>query len=110
LTRHYTTARFSGSTLSFWIYSDADLPADGSPLVQMTDTSGESSPTIRLIGSALTVPARQWTRVELPFTTFTNLFKSTSDAAFDPARLASITILQGSTRRGRARCSSMTSG
>ena len=95
LTRHYTTARFSGSTLSFWIYSDAELPADGSPLVQVADTSGESSPTIRLIGSALTVPAKQWLRVSLPFTTFTNLLRSTGDAAFDPDRLASITILQG---------------
>ena len=95
LTRHYTTARFSGSTLSFWIYSDTDLPAEGSPLVQVTDTSGESSPTTRLIGSALTVPAKQWVRISLRFTIFTNLFKSTSDAAFDPDRLASITILQG---------------
>ena len=95
LTRHYTTASLSGNTLSFWAYTDTELPAEGSPLVRMTDTSGESTPTIRLVGALNGLPARKWVRVRLPLTSFVGLYQQTSDPAFDPARLASITIVQG---------------
>ena len=95
LTKHYTTAKPSGRALSFWLYSDADLHVDASPLVQVTDERGLGSPTIRLLGELDRLPARRWVRVTLPFDSFQSLFGSTSDARFDPARLAAVTLIQG---------------
>jgi hypothetical protein len=95
LNRHYTTARLSGTGLSFWFYAESEIPRDASPLVQVTDATGEGSPTIRVIGAADSLPAKRWTRVYLPFTAFTSQVRSTSDRQFDPTQLAGITILQG---------------
>ena len=41
------------------------------------------------------MPARKWTRVTLPFSTFVGLFGSTRDVEFDPAHLSTITFVQG---------------
>ncbi len=95
LNKHYTTAALSGSGVAFWFYPETELARDASPLVQVTDATGQGSPTIRLIGANDRLPAKQWTRVYLPFSSFTSQFGSTSDERFDPARLARITILQG---------------
>ncbi len=95
LTRNYTTASLSGNTLSFWAFADAELHGEASPLIQVTDAAGEASATIRLLGSLDALPARKWTRVRLPFNTFAGLYQSTRDVTFDPARLVSITLVQG---------------
>jgi len=95
LTRHYTTARFTGTGLSLWVLADTDIPAGASPLVQVVDASGEASPTIPLAGKAGAIRGGRWERLRLPFDGFTSLYGSTRDVTFDPARLVSITILQG---------------
>ena len=95
LTRYYANIKPAGSMLSFSAYADAPLTHDASPLIQVTDERGVGSPTIRIVAKGATLPARQWVRVRLPFSTFTGLFKGTSDTEFDPARLASIAFIQG---------------
>ena len=59
------------------------------------DRDGHGSPSIRLIESIDQVPAKQWTRIDLPFNSFKDVFQSTSDLAFDGHKLNSIQILQG---------------
>src|SRR3954463_5138536 len=95
LTRHYTTASLSGDTLSFSVWSDSDIPAAASPLIQVTDASGVGSPTIRLFGTLDRLPAKRWIRVLLPFSSFIGLYQQTGETTFDPAPLASLTIVQG---------------
>ena len=95
LKHHYSNFDLSGDTLSFWAYSDTALSADAAPRIYVTDTKGEGSPSIGLLGERQELPARKWTRLTLPFTAFAGLFNSTSDVAFDPAHLAAITLVQG---------------
>jgi hypothetical protein len=95
LRKHWGGLDYSGDSLTFWAYADEEIPADASPLVYVVDQKGEGSPTIRLLGDRTSLPARTWTRIRLPFSSFVGLFESTRDVSFDPQRLASITILQG---------------
>jgi exo beta-1,2-glucooligosaccharide sophorohydrolase (non-reducing end) len=95
LKKHYGVVDLSGRALSFYAYSETAIPADASPLVFVTDQRGEQSPSIPLLGTLEVLPAQKWTRVRLPFDSFVGLFNSTTDARFDPAHLASLTILQG---------------
>ncbi len=95
LTRYYASLKPAGRMLSFSVYADAPLTHDASPLLQVTDERGVGSPTIRIVEKGATLPAQQWIRIRLPFSTFTGLFNGTSDVEFDPARLASIAFIQG---------------
>jgi hypothetical protein len=95
LKRHYGGVDLAGDTLSFWAYSDGRLSADAAPRIYVTDGAGEGSPSIGLLGKLEALPARKWTRVTLPFSTFVGLFGSTRDVEFDPARLNTITFVQG---------------
>ncbi|MGH9338990.1 MAG: glucoamylase family protein, partial [Acidobacteriota bacterium] len=95
LRKHYRNVDFSGSALSFWCYSDTDLPADESPLVHLNDVDGEGTPSVRLIGSLDKLPAHRWLRVRLPFDSFVGLFNATRDTHFDSRRLSKISIVQG---------------
>ncbi len=95
LRKHYRNVDFSGSTLSFWCYSETELPADQSPLVHLNDASGEGTPSIRLIGSMDRLPAKRWVRVRLPFDSFVGIVRPTRETRFDPRRLARISIVQG---------------
>jgi hypothetical protein len=91
----YGSARFSGSALSLWCYSDTGLTADESPRVSLRDDNGEGTPSIQLLGSLEKLPARTWTLVRLPFDSFVGIARDTRDVRFDPSRLATITIVQG---------------
>jgi len=95
LKHYYGNTDLAGDTLSFWAYSDAPLAADAAPRIYVTDSKGEGSPSIGLLGKLEALPARKWTRVTLPFATFVGIFGSTSDAEFDPAHLNTITFVQG---------------
>jgi hypothetical protein len=95
LTRHYGRPPLTGNTLSFWCYSETDLTPDTSPLIYVTDTAGVGSPSIRLIGSLKTLPARKWVRVRMPLSSFVGSVQSTGDAQSDPRPLSSLTIVQG---------------
>jgi exo beta-1,2-glucooligosaccharide sophorohydrolase (non-reducing end) len=91
----YGSVEFSGSGLSFWCYSETEISADASPLVQLADAAGENTPTIRLIGSLEKLPARRWIRVRLPFDSFVGLFNPTREPKFDARRVAKISLVQG---------------
>lgn len=91
----YRRVSFSGRLLSFWCYSDADLPSAESPLIYLRDANGEGTPSIRLIGSLEKIPAKKWTLVKLPFNSFFGIAKSTGDIRFDGNHAVSITIVQG---------------
>ncbi len=95
LRKHWGGLDYSGDSLTFWAYADEEIPADASPLIYVVDQKGEGSPTIRLLGDRPSLPARTWTRIRLPFSSFASTVQSTGDVRFDPQRLASITILQG---------------
>ena len=95
LEKFYRRVDFSGSELSFWCYSETELRADQSPLIYLSDASGEGTPAIRLLGSLEKLPARQWVRIRLPFSSFAGLYRSTREVNFDPRRLARIAIMQG---------------
>jgi hypothetical protein len=95
LKHHYSNFELSGDTLSFWAYTDAPLAADAAPRIYVTDTKGEGSPSIGLLGALQELPARKWTRVALPFASFVGLFNNTSDVVFDPAHPGTITFVQG---------------
>lgn len=91
----YGSAGFSGNTLFFWCYSDTGLSADDSPRIFLRDTNGESSPSIRLLGTLNKLPAQQWVRVALPFDSFVGSVRETSERHFDPNHLASLAIVEG---------------
>jgi exo beta-1,2-glucooligosaccharide sophorohydrolase (non-reducing end) len=95
LRKHWGGLDFSGATLSFWLYSETDLPADAAPLIYLADAKGEGTPSIRLTGSLDKLPARKWVRARLPFASFVGNVKPTNDPRFDPRRVQTITILQG---------------
>jgi exo beta-1,2-glucooligosaccharide sophorohydrolase (non-reducing end) len=95
LRRPYGGVDLSGDTLSFWAYSSGRLSADAAPRIYVTDGKGEGSPSVGLLGKLDALPARTWTRVTLPFSTFVGLFGSTRDVEFDPAHLSTITFVQG---------------
>ncbi len=95
LKKHYGSLDFSGRMLSFWCYSETDLPADESPRIYLSDGSGEGTPAIRLLDSLERLPAHKWVQVRLPFDSFVGLFRSTAEPHFDPSRVAKITFVQG---------------
>lgn len=95
LRKHYRNVDFSGSTLSFWCYSETDLTAHDSPLIYLNDVNGEGTASIRFIGALKKLPAQKWIRVSLPFSSLVGLVKSTGEPRFDARRLAKITIVQG---------------
>ena len=95
LKKQYGAPDLTGDTLSFWCYAESALPADASPLVQISDVNGESTPTIRLFATVGDLPARQWIRVHVPISAFVSPVRQTSDVTFDPRRIARVTILKG---------------
>ena len=91
----YGIADFSGPSLFFWCYSETELTAEQSPLVYLKDIHDEGTSTIRLIGQLDKIPARTWTRVKVPFTSFVGPVRGTEPPKFDPSHIALIIILQG---------------
>jgi hypothetical protein len=79
---------FEGDALSFWCYSPEGIGDGLLPRIQLGDADRGFSVPIEWTGS---VPARRWTRVELPL----RLFASASYEPFNAARLRSVSFLQG---------------
>ena len=59
LATHWGRLNRHGDTLSFWAYSDLEIPADASPLINVGDAAGEGSPSIRLLGADKVFPRRE---------------------------------------------------
>ena len=94
LKKHYGGLDLSGDTLSFWVYSDATSP----PTRRRSSTSRTRAVKAALRSGCL-AEARRFRRASgcgsgCPFASFVGLF-SRPATRFDPARLASITIVQG---------------
>jgi len=84
-----------GDTLSFWARSAEGLAAEDAPRIHMVDAAGQGTPDIRLLGARASIPAGQWVQIRLPLSSFTGSVRGTSDAHFEPTRIASIQIVQG---------------
>ncbi|HWM88360.1 MAG TPA: hypothetical protein VNO33_21040, partial [Kofleriaceae bacterium] len=93
--KHWGSLPPVGDTLSMWVRSGEGLTADASPLIQLTDTTGQGTPHIRLLGSLQAIPAGQWIHLRLPLRSFTGEIQSTSAERFDPTKIAAVNIGQG---------------
>jgi hypothetical protein len=91
----YGNVDLAGDTLSFWAYADRPLTPETAPRVYVVDTNGIGSPSIGLLSTTRSLPARTWTRVTLPFRTFVGLFGDTREVKFDPSHLSTVTFVQG---------------
>lgn len=90
----YGRADFYGNTLSFWCYSEEGISPEDSPRIFLMDSAGGATPSIALLGSN-SLAAKQWIHIRLPFNSFVGIARDTQDSRFQPARLATISILQG---------------
>jgi len=95
LDKIYRRLKLSGSAITFWCYADAEISKEESPLVYLVDSKGEGTPSIKLFGDLDKIPAKTWTRVRLPFTSFIRLVQGTAESPFDPTRISRMTIVHG---------------
>ena len=91
----YGREDFIGDSLFFWCYSGNESTHNSSPRIMLSDSDGNGTPAILLIGDLLSIPAKKWVRVRLPFSSFSDLVKSTADETFHPGKLKHIHIFQG---------------
>ncbi len=90
-------ARWAGTTLYAWAWSDTALPAAALPQVAVADLDGASTGPRPLAAFVRGLPARRWTRIAIPLTRFA----SNSIRRFDPARLGMIVLSQGAAADAR---------
>jgi hypothetical protein len=93
--KHWGLPYLKGDAISFWVKPDKELTRAASPLLQLTDEKGESTPTAPLVGRLASIPANEWTRLVIPFSDFTGQVESTSSNRFDPQRLTRVSLMQG---------------
>jgi exo beta-1,2-glucooligosaccharide sophorohydrolase (non-reducing end) len=91
----YGMPEFSGNNLFVLCYSEEGLEASASPRIYLGDSTGQGTPSIALLEKGTRLPAKKWTRVRLPFTSFHGLVNDTKDARFDPRKLAHVAFVQG---------------
>jgi hypothetical protein len=84
-----------GDTLVMWCYADSEIAEEHSPLVSVFDERGNTLPDARLLAGLGKLPAKQWTRIELPIGQFAGRYLDTSERQFDPAKLNRIVLTQG---------------
>ena len=87
--------RLDGDTLSIWCYSDENIAEEASPLVSVFDERGNTLPDARLLAGLGKLPAKKWTRINLPIGKFEGRYLDTSERQFDPSRLNRILLTQG---------------
>jgi hypothetical protein len=92
--KYFRTNNFVGSRLSLWVYSEEPLEAGASPGLVLTDGGANSTPTIRLLQDIPVLPARTWTKIQIPFDAITDLVASTDDRKADLRHLAGVMIVQ----------------
>ena len=61
---------FEGSTLTFWLFAPAAIAGPALPLVRIADTDDGFSKPIPLASLVHGLPARKWTRVDIPLAQF----------------------------------------
>jgi exo beta-1,2-glucooligosaccharide sophorohydrolase (non-reducing end) len=82
---------FDGDTLCFWIYSNEAIPETELPVLRLHDTKRGFSGPLRVGEFSGPLPAKQWTRVVIPF----QRMKTASVTTFDPHRVMSLAFEQG---------------
>ena len=82
---------FEGDVLSFWIYCEEGIWASALPGLRLHDTNRGFSEAIRIGEFSGNIPAKKWTRVNIPFARI----KPDSVTSFDPHRLGSMIFEQG---------------
>lgn len=84
-----------GDTLALWCYAETEIAEENSPLVSVFDQRGNTLPDARLLAGLGKLPAKRWTRIELPIGQFAGRYLDTSERQFDPAKLNRILLTQG---------------
>lgn len=93
--KRYGLPELSGDALQFWCYSDTELSAEESPRIFLRDDELNGTPSISLLSTAHVIRAKRWVRIRLPFSGFVSPVRNTAPLLFNPARLRSISIVQG---------------
>jgi hypothetical protein len=62
---------FEGDTLTFWLYAPTAIPAADLPLLRIADSDDGFSRPIPLANLVPALPAKKWTRVDIPLDRFT---------------------------------------
>ncbi len=91
----YGRVEYSGDSLVFWCYSEEGLQNVDSPRIALVDSDRGSAPAIPVLGNLASLPAKKWTRVTLPFSSFISIMQETQDRSFHPAKFVSLTLFQG---------------
>ncbi|MBL9127970.1 MAG: hypothetical protein JNL97_10005, partial [Verrucomicrobiales bacterium] len=86
---------FRGDRLSLWCFSETTLDEAESPWIQLQDATGGFTPSRPLLDPGVVLPAKTWTRIDLPFDSFRPLFLGTEDAGFHGERLVAVHFFQG---------------
>jgi hypothetical protein len=86
---------YDGDSLSFWCFSDTELPINQSPRIALQDQNDIGSGTITLLADYGVLPARKWVHLSIPFEKFKPLFGRTEDLTFDSSKLVTIWLEQG---------------
>jgi hypothetical protein len=84
-----------GDTLAFWCWSEQEITELNSPLVFMQEGNGRGSDAFRFVTGDQRIPARQWTRVQIPITRSNSLYRGTGDRIFEVTDAVSVSFMQG---------------
>jgi hypothetical protein len=84
-----------GDTISFWCYSETEMPPEESPRIALQDWNDIGSPTISLLQYYGRLPAGKWVRISIPFDNFKSLFERTDDLKCNTSKLETIWLEQG---------------
>jgi exo beta-1,2-glucooligosaccharide sophorohydrolase (non-reducing end) len=95
MARYGRNLEFEGDTLSVWCFSEKPMSPDESPRINLQDRSGTGSGTTTLLASNGPLPGGKWVRLNIPLSSFKNLYPSTEDLKFDARKLESIWFVQG---------------
>ncbi|MGD9635537.1 MAG: glucoamylase family protein [Pirellulales bacterium] len=85
----------AGDTLSLWCFADEEIAEEHSPLLMVFDERGNMLPDSRLLAGLGKLPAKTWTRINVPLGKVQGRFLDTSEKQFDPRRISRITLTQG---------------
>jgi hypothetical protein len=93
---------WAGTTLYVWAWSDERIAAPDLPQLALVDAlrkDWSNNPTAPISLSAFTgdIPAKRWVRIAIPLTGF----KPTSIGGFNPRRVSSLVLSQGSATDGK---------
>lgn len=95
--------QWAGTTLYFWAWSNDPIAARDLPQLALVDAfkrEWSNNPTAPLPLSQFSgdIPARKWVRIAVPLT----LFRPTAIQGFDPRRVSTLVLSQGSAVDGKA--------